>query len=74
MESQEKGTQNPNQLSRRKLIKLLTGTGGAVAASALVPAKWVSPVVKTGVVPVHAVATSHPTPNLGTGDLQITLT
>lgn len=51
-------------------MKILSATGGAIAASSLLPNKWSSPVVETGAIPVHA----QSTPLLGTGDLQITLT
>ena len=41
-------------LSRREVLKALATVGGAAAASALLPEKWVQPVVEAGVVPVHA--------------------
>ena len=41
---------------RRKLLKLLAA-GGAVTAASMLPGKWSSPVVKTGVLPAHAQVT-----------------
>ncbi len=41
-------------LSRRQLLKTLAATGGAVAASALLPDKWVKPAVEMAVLPAHA--------------------
>ncbi|HSG16017.1 MAG TPA: twin-arginine translocation signal domain-containing protein [Anaerolineae bacterium] len=41
---------------RRKLLKLLAA-GGAVTAVSMLPGKWSSPVVKSGVLPAHAQAT-----------------
>jgi hypothetical protein len=40
--------------SRRKLLKAVAATGGAVVASALVPSEWTEPVVKAGVMPAYA--------------------
>ena len=50
--------QNP---SRRRLLKFLAA-GGAVTAVSLLPGKWSSPSVKTGVLPAHAQVTPTPTP------------
>jgi hypothetical protein len=68
----------PNQkaLSRRDLLKILTASGGALAASQLVPNEWTTPLVESGVLPAHAQGSPTPglpSPPLGTGDLQITL-
>ena len=41
-------------MSRRRLLKLIAATGGAVAASGLVPAQWITPVVNVGTLPVLA--------------------
>ncbi len=41
-------------INRREALKALAGIGGAAAASALVPEKWVKPVVEAGVLPAHA--------------------
>ncbi len=49
------------QISRRELLKaVIAGSGGFVATS-FIPEKWLKPVVKSGVLPVHAQA-STPTP------------
>lgn len=47
------GIANP---SRRRLLKLLSA-GGAVTAVTLLPGKWSSPSIKTGVLPAHAQVT-----------------
>lgn len=39
---------------RRKLLKALAATGGAVTATSLLPDKWAKPVVDVGVLPAHA--------------------
>ena len=41
-------------LSRRRLLKALAATGGAITASTLLPGKWVKPVVEVGMLPAHA--------------------
>jgi hypothetical protein len=51
--------------SRRRLLKALVASGGAVAASTLLPSKWSKPSVEVGVLPVHAQATAPP-PNIPT--------
>lgn len=43
-------------ISRRQLLKVLA-VGSAVAAVSLVPGKWKTPVVKSGVLPAHAQVT-----------------
>ena len=49
------------KITRRELLKtVIAGSGGIVAAGFL-PEKWLKPVVKSGVLPVHAQA-SQPTP------------
>ena len=49
------------KMTRRDLLKaIIAGSGGIVAAGFL-PEKWLKPVVKSGVLPVHAQA-SAPTP------------
>jgi hypothetical protein len=52
--------------SRRRLLKALIASGGAVAASTLLPNKWSKPTVEVGMLPVHAQATAvvPPTPTL----------
>jgi hypothetical protein len=44
--------------SRRQLLKLLIAAGGGVTAAAFFPGKWTKPVVKMGVLPVHAQSTT----------------
>jgi hypothetical protein len=44
----------PEMLSRGEALKALAAIGGAAAASALLPEKWVKPVVEAGIVPAHA--------------------
>lgn len=51
----------PQAIGRRRLLQMLALTGGAVAADMLVPADWVAPVVKIGVLPVHALSSPEPT-------------
>jgi hypothetical protein len=46
-------------LSRREVLKALATVGGAAAASALLPEKWVQPVVEAGIVPAHAQSSLH---------------
>ena len=41
-------------ISRRRLLKALAATGGAVSVSSLLPGKWVKPVVEVGMLPAHA--------------------
>jgi hypothetical protein len=43
-------------ITRRNALKLLAATSGALLGSAMLPAKWLKPVVETGVLPVHAQA------------------
>jgi hypothetical protein len=43
-------------ISRRRLLKALTGTGGAIAAWSLLPGKWTRPVVEASVLPQSAAA------------------
>ncbi len=48
----------PEQISRRRLLKALTAAGGAIAAS-LLPGEWAKPVVEVGVLPAHAQVTGQ---------------
>ena len=41
-------------VSRRQLLKTLIATGGAIAASTLLPGEWTAPLIEVGVLPVHA--------------------
>ena len=58
------------RIGRRRLLETMTVAGGALAASALIPDRWVKPVAKLGALPAHA----QTSPVLGTGDLQVTVT
>jgi hypothetical protein len=49
-------------LGRRQLLKALGATGGAVAASSMLPGKWAKPVIEAGVLPAHAQVTPTPEP------------
>jgi hypothetical protein len=49
-------------VGRRQLLKALAATGGAVAASSLLPGKWAKPVVEVGLLPAHAQVTPAPPP------------
>lgn len=55
---------------RRRLIKALGLGAGGIAASALVPDKWVKPGINLGTLP----ALAQTSVVLGTGDLQVTVT
>lgn len=57
---------------RRRLLKALAAGGGALAAAAFVPSRWSKGVVEMGATSAHAQVS--PTPVLGTGDFQVTLT
>jgi len=41
-------------ISRLRLLKTLGITAGTVAASAVIPGKWIKPIVDVGVLPAHA--------------------
>jgi hypothetical protein len=43
-------------LGRREALEALAAVGSAVAASVLLPEKWIKPVVEAGVLPAHAQA------------------
>lgn len=47
-----------NKLSRRDLLKALIAGSGGIVAAGFVPEKWLKPVVKNGVLPVHAQASA----------------
>jgi len=48
-------------VSRRKLLKALAATSGAVVASQMLPGQWIKPVIESGVLPAHAVGSPTPT-------------
>jgi len=50
---QEEETKETN-LSRREILKVLIAASGAMTAAALLQVQWVKPVIRAGVVPVHA--------------------
>jgi hypothetical protein len=54
-------TQDVKSPDRRKILKLLAA-GSAVTAVTMLPGKWSSPVVKSGVLPAHAQVTPTATP------------
>lgn len=41
-------------VSRRQALKVILAAGGSITAAAFLPEKWLKPVIKTGVLPVHA--------------------
>lgn len=57
------------QISRRDLLKLIIAGSGGIAAAGFLPEKWLRPVVKSGVMPVHAQSSNQPDHNYvqGTG-------
>ena len=48
---------NPAQITRNQFLKILVAGGGASAVAAFLPGKWLKPIVKVGVLPVHAQST-----------------
>jgi len=44
-------------IDRRKMLKTALAAGGAITAAAFLEGKWLKPVVKTGILPVHAQST-----------------
>jgi len=49
---------SPEQsLNRRELLKVLAAASGGLTAAAFLPARWLKPVIETGVLPAHAQAT-----------------
>ena len=45
-----------NKLSRRQALKTLLAAGGSIGAASFLPARWMKPVVQSGVLPAHAQA------------------
>jgi len=60
MEENKPQATQPSNLSRRELLKVLAAGGGALAAAAFLPGKWVRPLVSSGVLPAHAQSTTEP--------------
>jgi len=54
-------------VSRRKLLKALAATSGAVVASQILPGQWMKPVIESGVLPAHAQGSPTPTPATTSG-------
>jgi Raf kinase inhibitor-like YbhB/YbcL family protein len=48
----DEGTEK--KIARRRLLQALAATGGAVAASTLLPEQWAKPVIEVGYLPAHA--------------------
>jgi hypothetical protein len=46
------------QLSRRQALKTILAAGGGVTAASFIPSQWLKPVVRSGVLPVHAQASA----------------
>jgi len=45
---------NHEENARRRLLKTIAGTGGAIAAGSMLPEKWTRPVVDQALLPAHA--------------------
>ncbi len=56
LDKSDKHSQEVENPGRRQLLKLLAA-GGVVTAASLLPSRWSSPVVKSGVLPAHAQVT-----------------
>jgi hypothetical protein len=53
----EKTTNTQKAINRREMLKKgALAAGGAITAAAFLDGKWLKPIVKTGVLPVHAQA------------------
>jgi hypothetical protein len=46
------------KITRRDALKTIIAAGSGIVAAGFVPEKWVKPVVKSGVLPVHAQSSS----------------
>ena len=56
-ENQPEKIEKAQPIDRRKMLKSALAAGGAITAAAFLEGKWLKPVVKTGVLPVHAQST-----------------
>lgn len=54
--------QREREAARRRLLKVLVAAGGVFAASSVLPAKWLRPLVEMGMLPSHAQASDIPRP------------
>lgn len=61
-EEKSRQTREQTRISRRQLLKTLAATGGAIAASSLLPDEWSNPVVDVGTLPAHAQISPTPSP------------
>ncbi len=59
---EEKTSNTPEQINRRKMLKGGLAVGWAITAAAFLDGKWLKPVVKTGILPVHAQASIEEEP------------
>lgn len=58
--SKEKKQARP--INRRRLLKMMATTTGAMGASFLLPAKWTKPLIDMIILPAHAATTPENTP------------
>lgn len=49
-----RGSEPRDGVSRRRLLKIAVAAGGAVAASTVLPGRWMKPVANLGYLPAHA--------------------
>jgi len=54
MESKSNMPVEETKMGRRKLLKAIAATSGAVVAASMLPQKWAEPVIEAGVLPAHA--------------------
>ncbi len=60
----DKTSNSQKPINRREMLKKgALATGVAITAAAFLDGKWVKPIVKTGILPVHAQA-SAPVPEI----------
>jgi len=61
----DKTSNSQKSINRREMLKKgALAAGGAITAAAFLDGKWLKPIVKTGVLPVHAQASPVPTPTV----------